>query len=261
MNKRLIIAALFTLLASCWGSVAVAGERQYEDIPNTLVMGSPPKGWPPFSIVGEHPHPHKGIMIDVIKEITARLGYNLKFAFFPEKRNRMMLAEGKIHAYAKAMEWVEDPSVFLWSDPIVTSVDILISRANAPVQFTSIHELARRSIGSVYGFSYPALDEAFASGTIHHHTSKDTESILRMVQRGHIDGAVTNRHVAEWIIRNQPDMTLSEFVFSSTPIGSAPYRFAFCNTPKWMRFLADFNRELASMKEDGRLQSILERYK
>ncbi len=200
-------------------------------------------------------------MIDVIREITTTLGYGLELDILPEKRSLMQLAEGKIHVHAKAKEWVEDPTMFLWSDPVITSVDIIVSSPKTPIQFNTVHELARRSIGTVYGFSYPALDQAFASDTIHHHTAKDTKSILRMVQRGHIDGAATNRHVAEWIISNQDDMKADEFVFSTTTIGSAPYRFAFNNEPKWEIFLTCFNRELAAMKSDGRLQAILERYK
>lgn len=239
----------------------MAGENTHDAPPNTLIMGAPPEGWPPFTIVANQPHHHKGIMVDVLREIAEKNGYIVKVDFFPEKRCRMMLTQGKIHVYCKAKEWVDDPSMYIWSDPVVTSVDILVSHADAPIQFDSIHELTRRSIGSVYGFSYPTLDKAFESGAIHHHTAKNTEAILRMVQRGHIDAAVTNRHVAEWITRNHPKMTLSEFALSTTPIDSAPYRFAFHNTPKWKQFIVGFNKELASMKKDGRLQAILDRYK
>ncbi len=224
-------------------------------------MGSPPEGWPPFIIVSKRGLSHEGIMIDVMREITNKMGYKVDIDFYPEKRSMLLLEEGRIHAYAKAKEWTENPSAYLWSAPVMVSEDILVSNTQNPVQFQTVHELSRHSIGSVYGFSYPALDAAFASDAIHHHTAKDTESILRMVQRGHIDAAATNRNVAEWIIRNQGDMAQRDFTYSSTIIGSAPYRFAFCNDPKWEQFLICFNRELASMKSDGRLQAIFNRYR
>lgn len=259
MHKQFVFIFILSLLCST-SPAAFAAKAACESIPDTITVGSPREGWPPFLIVKERGE-HEGIMFDVIREITGRLNYKVDFVFFPEMRSRMLLDEGSIHAYPKAKEWVDDPSVYLWSDPIVISEDILVTRANHKIHFKVVHDLVRTKIGTVYGFTYPSLEEAFASDLIHHHTAKDTESTLRMVQRAHLDGAVTNRHVAEWIVRNQPDMEPGEFAYSKTIIGSAPYRFAFNNDPKWEEFVKCFNRELAAMKSDGRLQAIFDKYK
>ena len=225
----------------------------------TIVMASPPQGWPPFIIIAPDPQKNRGIMLDVLREAMKASGHDLTLALYPEKRSRLMLKEGGIDAYAKAKEWVDNPGLYLWTDPVLTITDTVVFRKSGrlpiPTSLDGLH------LGVVHGFVYPTLEPLFQQGTILRHTAMTTANLLLMVQRGHIDGAVTNRHVAEWIIKNNAELSAEAFAFGKTPIASAPYRFAFPKTEGNELFIAQFNRELAAMKQDGRLKTIMDKYK
>lgn len=232
-----------------------------DDTQKVIRIASPPSGWPPFLIPPGNEVNQSGIMLDVMREVATKSGYAIQMSFYPEKRSRLLLFEGGIDAYPKAKEWVETPGNYLWTNPIVISRDVLIFRQTNPIHFETVRDLGGLNIGVIHGFQYPALEKDFNSGTIKRHEAKNTKSILGMVLRGHIDAAVTNRHVADWLIRNNKELINEDFSFSSQSIDSAPYRFAFSRKPCWEEFIEQFNQELSRMKKDGRLEAIFARYR
>lgn len=247
---------IFTLLLACSFLLAPARGLCADQ---TLIIGAPPEGWPPFTIAQDSPLGY-GIMTEVLTQICTAHGLEVTMAYFPEKRSRMMLLKGEIHAYPKAREWVSRPEDFDWTDPIVTSSDVLVfSRHRFPEG--APESIRGFTVGAILGFNYPPLQPMFDNKTITRSDAKSTESLMRMLLRGHIDVAVTNRYVAEWIIGNNADMTADDYIITETPIGSAPYRFAFTKARDYSRVIDIFNRELAAMKQDGRLQAIIEKYK
>lgn len=226
-----------------------------------LIVAAPQEGWPPFIIIDPNDvQQSKGIMFDVMREAARNEGWDIQFATFPEMRSQMMLQEGKIDAYPKAREWVETPGVFRWTDPIITSSDVLVFR-NGHFPESGPAKLRDLDVGVVHGYAYPTLDPLFQSGVLKRHSATSTEQLLRMVQRGHIDVAVTNRHVAEWIIRNSKTLNPDALLFTKTPLDSAPYRFAFTKAWDSNPCIDSFNRELEAMKKDGRFDEIINRYK
>lgn len=196
---------LTTFLTFCFIAILAmpvhASSHENAPVMETIVVSTPPTGWPPFIIPPKNKENDTGIMMEIMDTITNRIGYHMNTVHFPEKRSQMLLAEGRVDAYAKAKEWVKNPSLYSWTDPIVTTTDVLVFLKKSPIQFQTPKDLSGLNIGIVYGFSYPTLDPLFDKAIIKCHTSKCTKNLLLMVQRGHIHAAATNRHVAEWIIK------------------------------------------------------------
>lgn len=249
---------LFSALAAAllvWCAIPAAADELKE-----LTICSPKEGWPPFIIPEDELGQERGIMIDVLREAASRNGYTIKIVHLPEKRAQMVLKEGGVDAHPKAMEWVDNPDDFNWTDPIVESTDVVIirrhnERSEVPRTLTGFN------LGVMLGYVYPALEEYFQDGSIKRRDARTTESLLRMVLRDHVDAAVTNQHVANWIIHNNDDLSHDDFVVGDKPIDSAPYRFAFTKAWYSLEFIKLFNRELKIMKKDGTFETILNRYK
>lgn len=155
MHSQISLALAFLLLTLLNLAVPAQANEESADSHKAIIIGSPSEGWPPFVIVEKEPNQHRGIMIDVFRAIAEPMGYDVTFSFFPDKRGIMMLQEGEVQAYPKAKEWVEDPSQFLWSNPVVSSTDTLVSLRAHSIEFDSIHSLTRRSVGTVHGFKVP----------------------------------------------------------------------------------------------------------
>ncbi|CCH50378.1 substrate-binding periplasmic protein [Pseudodesulfovibrio piezophilus] len=245
------------LLASILFACALSGHAR--ETPKALIVAVPPQGWPPYVIVDKVHFRFAGIMLDVMEEIARVHGIPITYAVSPELRNSLLVKDGEVDAYPKAREWVDNPDQYLWTDPIIVSSDVLIYRK--PRFPKPPESLIGLSIGIVHGFNYPTLQPLLDRKLIHSHKANTTKQLLMMIQRGRLDGAITNKTVAEWIMRNSPEIKADTFQYGKKPIASAPYRFAFNKNTCSQVFIKSFNRELATMKKDGRMATILLKYK
>ncbi|BCS87810.1 substrate-binding periplasmic protein [Pseudodesulfovibrio sediminis] len=227
----------------------------------TIVLALPSGGWPPYIIMGTKKAPASGIMPDVLCEVCRLHGYNLKLEYYPEKRCLMLLSEGRIDAYIKSRKWVKDASLYLWTDPVLQSTDVLVCRKDHHIQFSKEEDLAGLNIGVVHGYFYPTLHALFARNVIHKHQSTNTHNLLHMLEYKHVDAIVTNRKVAEWILQNDQKLDSTQFTFSQHALDTAPYSFTFTKKRKWLAFVRLFNTELQAMRTDGRLQAFFDRYR
>lgn len=249
-----------TFLLIILSFLCAVAPAQCADVDANIIFASPKEGWPPFIIPATKHNPVQGIMIDILRETTQSWNGSFTHVAFPEKRSQLLLKEGTIQVYPKAKEWVNKPEDFDWSDPVVTSSDVIIFKRTSAVSRIPL-TLTRLDIGVIHGFSYPKLEPLFKAGKSRRHNAKSTESLMRMLKRNHIDAAVTNRHVAEWIIKNNKDLSVSDFMIREEPLDSAPYRFAFTKAVDCRPFIEKFNQELQAMKNDGRLEAIINKYR
>ena len=223
-----------------------------------IIIGFNNVSWPPYLIKENNGKIH-GIMIDVMKEIAQKHGFSVKIAPLPEKRAIRGIAGGEIDAYSKAKEWVDDPNAYLWTDPVLDSTDVLIFPKDRPVKFATPEDLNGKKIGAILGYRYPLLEPYFADGRIKRDDVKKDSLMLRKLLKGRDDAAIINKLVAFWVIRQNPELK-GQFAFSEKAVGKAGCRFMFSSKGDWQPFIQLFNRELADMKADGRLDAIVRKY-
>ena len=116
------------------------------------------------------------------------------------------------------------------------------------------------NVGLIFNFSYPRLASLIKQHRIIQHRANTAQNLLRMLNHAHLDCIVVNPLVARWHLRNQADLSPDDFAFSDAQLESAPCRFAFTPGERWKPFITRFNKRLAAMKKDGRLDAILARY-
>ncbi len=253
--KVKVFQNIFFIMALFMGFVATARATPQN---KEIIVGFNSVAWPPYLIKETNGKIH-GIMIDVIKEIAAKHGFSVKIMELPEKRAIRGMVSGEIDAYSKAKEWVAEPDAYLWTDPVVESTDVLIFPKDRPVDFETPDDLTGKTIGAILGYRYPTLEPYFADGRIERDDVKKDSLMLRKLLRGRDDAAIINKLVAFWVIRKNPEFK-GKFAFSETPVGTAGCRVMFTAKQNWQPFIALFNKELALMKTDGRLNEIIRKY-
>lgn len=226
-----------------------------------LVFGTVPDGWPPFIIPVNGSGDCVGIMPDIFKEVCAKINMDIDVHISPEKRTRRLLDEGGVDVFPLSIRWVDDPTNYLWSLPVMPVEDIIVYRKDSPITYNKPHDLAGMNVGVIHGYVYPTLDKLFETGTVHRHTAFNTRNLLFMLARKHVDAIVSTPHVARWILSIEPKLNAEDFAFCRTPVDSAPYAFAFTKTKEWRPFITKFNAELEAMRQDGRLDTILQKYR
>ncbi len=253
--KMKIFQTVFFLMALSIGLIPAAhatpGNKE-------IIVGFNNVSWPPYLVEEPNGKIH-GIMIDVMKAIASKHGLSVKITPLPEKRAIRGMAGGDIDAYTKAKEWVDDPNAYLWTDPVLDSTDVLIFPKDRPIHFETPDDLKGKKIGAILGYRYPLLVPYFADGRINRDDVKKDSLMLAKLLKGRDDAAIINKHVALWVIRQNPEFK-GKFAFSEKPVGTAGCRFMFTPKQSWGPFIEIFNKELAAMKGDGRLEAIIRKY-
>jgi len=172
-----------------------------------------------------------------------------------------MVEKGDLDAWFDAREWCSEPRRYLWTDAIIESEDRLICRKAHPLVFNRIEDLFGKTIGTQLGYFYPRLGNYFDSGNIIRADTLSEASMLKMLVLGRTDAAVINQQVALWVIRNTPDIHRSDFTFCDRAVDSAGYRIMFTRRRPWSPFIEAFNADLRAMKQDGRLDRIVNAYR
>jgi len=226
---------------------------------NRIVLAVPTQDWPPYIIAGQDRA--AGIAIDVFRQISQTNGYDLLIQRCSKKRAFVLLAQGQVDAWLTAREWNENPEQYLWSDPIMVSEDVLVTRQDSSVVFTSIEDLFGKTIGTLKYYVYPQLEPYFASGAIKRMDARGDRAMLEMVHLRRTDAAIINRWVALWKMKKHADLNSADFTLSKQVVGSAEYCVMFSPDRNWEPFIAVFNAGLDKMKQTGRFDEIISKYR
>lgn len=213
--------------------------------------------WPPF---GGADLPARGISLDVITTVLTRAGYSVETAIVPWQRALDGVKGGTYDVIGSVFYSTELAEDVVFSDPFYqTEVRFMRQRGTAPT-FTDIASLQPYTIAVGAGYLY---EEGFDSAAYLRKTEV-TEVIqgVRMVAAGRIDLTLDSVDVLEYIIHTQePELsTLVEIL--PQPLSVQEIHMAVRpGLPGASALLADFNRVLHQMREEGALDELLAKHR
>ena len=119
--------------------------------------------------------------------------------------------------------------------------------------------LKDKRFGVVRGYlNTPVFD---AASYLRKEEANDDATNLRKLVYNRIDLAVIDRRVADHIIHTQYTAYLAKLEPMSPPLAEIPLYIAFSRkSPRHVVALAAFNRGLAAMQKDGRVEKLYQRY-
>jgi len=98
-----------------------------------------------------------GVHKDVGEALALALDRKAHFLALPRKRIALALEKGEADVLCGYLpEWL--PGKFTWSQPFMTQVEVVLTDRGA-VRPPVIGALASQPIGTVFGYTYPMLDE------------------------------------------------------------------------------------------------------
>ena len=214
-------------------------------------------GYPPYTIVDEGDN-ISGLMWQVLATYVREHGGELIPHELPSRRVEPFLMEGEIDVSMRAIEWTDDPGRFRFTDPVVTTRDMIVRPANQAVAYEGPESIVGKRVLAQLGFSYPVFDELVAQNQVERVDVRSEKEVLRRLRDGsHFDAAIMDYHVARWIInRNGWE---GDFHISEEPVSSAEYRLMFRS--KREHLVEQFNEWLEAFRKSGDLQAIEEEYR
>lgn len=196
--------------------------------------------------------PAEGLVKDVGEVLAERLGLGAVFVPLPSKRAGPALATGTadLICYVKP-GWLEDG--LLWTRAFLPGAGIIAAHPSAP-PVAALHALRDEPLGTVLGYRYPVLDQAFMRAP-RREDVPDAVTNLRRLAAGRVRYAVTDRAALAFFLRDHPASGLRE------AIEVERYELGCALSPGKAALLEPLNRAIDRMRVDGSLQALLDRYR
>ncbi len=206
---------------------------------------------------------YKGIMVDVAREIAAKLGHTIKVVGRPPKRGQLKIImptdrATDIDFSNFAIEWVEEPENYLFTEPVTQVDDIFLSLAKSPVNVRELQDLAKEhfQVGTHRGYIYPTLAPYFQSGFLSRDDAASELAIMKKLLYGRNRVSAISYQGARWYVKKHQYQGL--FYFADYTLASASLRFVFRKSNG--ATANAFDHHLNKMKHSGELQDIITSY-
>jgi len=212
--------------------------------------------WSPFYAEDE---PDNGFITEIARVAFDRAGYATTVDFVPWARAVHDVEQGVRHILLGAYYTDERAERFIASDRMYTTQIGLVARADAGVrEYDSLRDLTDYEIG--YGRGWATSQEFDNADYLNRIPEDDNVLNVRKLYAERIDMVAMNfdRFLA---IAAEEGHDPNRAVFVDPPLDeNGLYLMASRAIPNGEQIIADFNRELAAMREDGTYDAILERF-
>ena len=159
---------------------------------------------PPF-IIDSESSATTGLVIDISKEVANQLGWDLEYLTIPRARTEQWLQSDQADLWCfTSPKWVNEPELMLWSEPLYTTVDLLI-RKTSTSPFRQLRDLYRKKVGTSRGFHYPELDALFSTGDASRDDALSLKENLQRLQLDRVDVVISDNFSYSYYINANKD--------------------------------------------------------
>jgi polar amino acid transport system substrate-binding protein len=265
LRTQMPIAAflLSFVLASFWALSASSAASSTAITPPIVRLAS--LEWEPY--IGTR-LPDQGYAAALVRAAYADQGVKVEIEFYPWARALRLAQAGAVDGLMPEYFNASRTAEFEYSAAFPGGPLVLYKRRADAIAFSAnpmqdqdavLRTLKAWRFGVVRGYlNTPAFDAA--SYLIKEEANDDATNLRKLVY-GRIDLAVIDRRVAEYLIRTTYPQYASRIAPMQPALAEVPLYIAFSRkAPRLGDSLATFNRGLAAMRIDGRLDALYQRY-
>jgi len=242
---RWILLLLFSI------SVVLADEKVYI-FANEY---KPPKVWTTTDGV------HKGILVEILKEVEKELDVKLEIETFPWARSYKMALNHKggivgISKNKEREEIFDYNSVALFDDTM-----ILVTKKGKEFKFDHIKDLKGKKIGYCRGCSFGDIFEEAKRYFIPVETDDSREQRLKLVLDGRIDAALLGpgEYALRKISKDSDNLDFEQFTILKKPLVVDPNYVAFSKKQNKKELLNQIDTILLKMIKSGKVNKIIKK--
>ena len=260
---RALVAALLAAALSIAANATAAPKKPVADARPVVRLAS--LEWEPY--IGAK-MPDQGYVAALIRAAYADQGMRVEIEFYPWARALHLARTGAVDGLMPEYFDASREGEFEYSAAFPGGPLVLYKRRGDAIAFATdplrhqdaaLRALKVRRFGVVRGYlNTPVFD---AATYLTKEEANDDATNLRKLVYGRIDLAVVDRRVAEHLIRTQYPDYAGKIEPLSPALAEIPLFIAFSRkSPRKAQALAAFNRGLAAMRADGRMDALYQRY-
>jgi polar amino acid transport system substrate-binding protein len=203
-----------------------------------------------------------GFLIDIVKEAFRRAGRPVEIRLLPWARCLSEARHGGVDGFFTAFMTPARQSVLGFSlEPLMTQTQSLFVRKGSPITFDGdLSKLGKVRLGLIYDTSYgPRLDRFLAQRPSTQTEQHDSlETVIKMLAGGRVDVLPGDR---QSVIQTAASLGLSDQIVELSPtIETVPAYLVYTREWDMGPIIADIDKSLRSMKEDGFYDTKLRQY-
>ena len=213
--------------------------------------------WAPF---GGEELPNRGISLDVMTAVLTRAGYQVEAEIVPWERALNGIKNGHYDVIGNLFPEQSMAPYMVFSDPFYETQVQFIKHKGNNATYSDLDSLKPYSIAVGEGYFY---EENFDQAN---HLDKQVVTTVvqgvRMVANGRVDLTLDSVDVLNYVIHVQEPSLLERVELLPKPLA---YQQVHMGIRKGLegrdQLVADFNRVLNEMRDDGSLEEILKKHK
>jgi len=256
-DPRTVFLLLLAVILGAW-----TAPRAHADpcvLSQVLTLSYTEGGYPPYYIVDGDVH--TGITHDILVSALTDMGWSLRTVFHSEPRGLIQLDRNMVDCRGKAKEWIDNPDDYLWTEPFLFPQEVLVSRAEAPVDFEDTLSGKDLVIVGIFGFAYPRLKPCCDGGSTRRIDVASPDHQLFLLKLGRADAAIMDEFTARWLIKTSGQYKVDEFHIPPIDGTRVGYRLMFSKLRDWGPFIHSFDKRIAEMRKRGDIDRILRSYR
>jgi polar amino acid transport system substrate-binding protein len=257
--------APFLLACLSLALFATAAWAQPKPAPAKPVVHLATLDWEPY--IGQK-LPAQGYAAALVREAFRDQGWDVKIDFYPWARALLLARSGAVDGLMPEYFNASRKNEFTYSFPFRGGPLVLYKRREDPLRYgtdpardqdRALRALEDKRFGVVRGYlNTPVFDAAFY---LHKEAASDDATNLRKLVYKRIDLAVIDQRVAEYLVRTQYPGYAAKLEPMLPPLADNPLYIAFSlKAPNHQEARAAFDRGLARMRKDGRVDALYQRY-
>jgi len=202
--------------------------------------------------------PEQGGVAQVVKEAFKRQGYDASLKFYPFARAALLVRTGQADGIVGLWYRKEREQWAQYSAPIQPVQIVFYKRKDHSLSFSQLSDLKPYTIGIGRGYANPP--EIFAAWLTTEEGNSDEMNLKKLFLK-RIDLVLIGNNLARYLIKKGPAEYANVFEPVGQPIATEIFHLGVSlAVADHQQLVADFNQGLESMKNDGRLSTILSQY-
>ena len=202
---------------------------------------------------------NKGLSTDMVRTALERAGYEVDVHIVPWTRALKGLEAGQYDGIIAIWHTNERTKTMAYSDPYMTNDVVLFKRTGYKISYKNLKDLNGLVVGTQRDYAY---DEAFDQAT--NFTKKPAielrTNIVRL-SKGIIDLFPEDKFVVKHLLNTKYPEYFGKINFLDNPLSQRTLHMTISKgMVGYEKVIADFNRELAAMREEGLWDQLIEKH-
>jgi polar amino acid transport system substrate-binding protein len=218
-----------------------------------LSLAGPP--WVPFLYENS---PRKGLATEIVSEALSRAGYQLEISIKPWRRVLAEAEKGVVDVLIGLWFNEQRAKNFYYSEPYYLNKINFVTLKSQAFTYQSLNEIKTRTIGVRKGASFGSdFDQASYLNKV---STLNSMSMLKMLALGRFEIGIDDRLILSRLMQKEPDLSAQLSMIEPSYTERALHMAVVKSLPGHRTIVDAFNRELAKMKQQGRLKEIIDSY-